>query len=80
MMIINECCRMGVDNHTVLSFYTPPQGYWQEGHFHGNNVWASGGKDAPFDQPVSVRLNRLNHSHYIFPRWDTADAEIITPH
>nr|KAG5712954.1 hypothetical protein BaRGS_021748 [Batillaria attramentaria] len=48
---------IGVDDHTCLAFNTPPNGYWQEGHFSGTNVWASGGKDAPFDRPFHLILN-----------------------
>ena len=44
--------RLGVDEHTLVAWDTPSQGYWHEGHFQGDNIWASGGKDAPFDRPV----------------------------
>ena len=53
MFVCLFVCRLGVDNHTLLSFNTPSEGYWREGRFQGDNIWASGGKDAPFDRPVS---------------------------
>nr|KAG5712952.1 hypothetical protein BaRGS_021746 [Batillaria attramentaria] len=49
--------RIGVDSHTVLAFNTPSDSYWQNGHFSGTNIWASGGKDAPFDRPFYLILN-----------------------
>ncbi|KAK7505729.1 hypothetical protein BaRGS_00003000 [Batillaria attramentaria] len=49
--------RIGVDDHTVLAVNTPSNGYWQEGHFSGTNIWANGGKDAPFDRPFNLILN-----------------------
>ena len=30
----------------------PSGGFWEKGHFSGNNLWSSGEKMAPFDQPV----------------------------
>ncbi|KAK7505726.1 hypothetical protein BaRGS_00002997, partial [Batillaria attramentaria] len=49
--------KIGVDSHTVLAFNTPSDSYWQNGHFSGTNIWASGGKDAPFDRPFYLILN-----------------------
>ena len=45
--------RIGVDDHTVLTLNTPSQGFWNEAHLQGDNIWASGGPNAPFDKPVS---------------------------
>eukprot|EP00916_Digyalum_oweni_P008853 GHVL01014792.1.p1 GENE.GHVL01014792.1~~GHVL01014792.1.p1 ORF type:complete len:450 (+),score=24.77 GHVL01014792.1:43-1392(+) len=49
--------KLGVDSHTLIAFNTPSQGYWHEGNFQGNNIWANGGKDAPFDRPFHLILN-----------------------
>ncbi|XP_076449106.1 beta-1,3-glucan-binding protein-like [Babylonia areolata] len=49
--------RLGVDGHTVMAWDTPSGGYWQEGQLQGDNIWASGGKDAPFDRPFYLILN-----------------------
>ncbi|XP_070189819.1 beta-1,3-glucan-binding protein-like isoform X1 [Littorina saxatilis] len=49
--------KLGIDTHTIKAFITPPQGHWHEGHFQGDNIWASGGKDAPFDRPFKLILN-----------------------
>ncbi|KAK7115101.1 beta-1,3-glucan-binding protein-like isoform X2 [Littorina saxatilis] len=49
--------RMGVDNLTVLSMPTPQGGFWKEGHFEGPDIWAKGGKNAPFDRPFYLILN-----------------------
>ena len=32
---------------------TPDDSFWDWGGFGGSNIWASGGRNAPFDQPVS---------------------------
>nr|KAG5695034.1 hypothetical protein BaRGS_015858 [Batillaria attramentaria] len=50
---------MGVDDHPILSWNTPPHGYWQEGEFPSNlhNVWSSGTKSAPFDKPFYLILD-----------------------
>ena len=44
---------MGVDERTVFAMDTPAEGFWREGHFQGHNIWSGGGKNAPFDRPVS---------------------------
>ncbi|KAK7102124.1 hypothetical protein V1264_020392 [Littorina saxatilis] len=49
--------RIGVDDHTVLTVNTPSQGFWNEAHLQGNNIWAHGGKSAPFDRPFYLILN-----------------------
>lgn len=46
--------RTTVDGHEVLKVNTPSGGFWNWGGFHGSNIWASGGRNAPFDQPVSI--------------------------
>lgn len=33
---------------------TPGNGFYNYGGFGGSNIWASGGNNAPFDQPVSL--------------------------
>ncbi|KAK7096009.1 hypothetical protein V1264_005357 [Littorina saxatilis] len=48
---------LGVDGHTVQEDRTPPQGYWHKGGWSGSNIWASGGLNAPFDQPFYLILN-----------------------
>jgi len=48
---------LGIDSHTTIQLNTPANGYWAEGHFTGNNVWSSGGRDAPFDRPFYLILN-----------------------
>lgn len=52
--ILNVCFRTTVDGHEVLKVNTPSGGFWNWGGFHGSNIWASGGRNAPFDQPVSI--------------------------
>jgi hypothetical protein len=39
------------------------QSFWQKGGFGGNNIWGSGTKAAPFDQPV----NKLNYYVHCMP-------------
>ncbi|XP_070191617.1 beta-1,3-glucan-binding protein-like [Littorina saxatilis] len=50
-------CRIGVDGHTSLTVNTPSQGFWNEAHLQGNNIWAHGGKSAPFHRPFYLILN-----------------------
>ena len=38
----------------VLRIQTPANGYYEWGDFNGPNIWANGGKDAPFDTEVSL--------------------------
>ncbi|XP_071142011.1 beta-1,3-glucan-binding protein-like [Mytilus edulis] len=49
--------RTTVDGHEVLKVNTPSGGFWNWGGFHGSNIWASGGRNAPFDQPFHLILN-----------------------
>ncbi|XP_048253234.1 beta-1,3-glucan-binding protein-like [Haliotis rufescens] len=49
--------RMDVDNQPVLAWSTPSQGYWSYSNYGGNNLWGSGGRDAPFDGKMSLILN-----------------------
>ncbi|PVD20571.1 hypothetical protein C0Q70_18727 [Pomacea canaliculata] len=49
--------KIGVDDHTSIAHNTPAAGYWHEGQFSGTNIWASGGKDAPFDRPFYLILS-----------------------
>lgn len=45
-----------VDNQIMMNI--PIHGsFWQRGHFHGHNIWATGSKAAPFDQPFYLILN-----------------------
>jgi hypothetical protein len=41
-----------VDNQRILYIPTPGNGFWNWGGFGGANIWASGGRNAPFDQAV----------------------------
>ncbi|XP_046556130.1 beta-1,3-glucan-binding protein-like [Haliotis rubra] len=49
--------RMDVDHQPILAWTTPPKGYWDYSHLSGNNIWAHGGKDAPFDSRMGLILN-----------------------
>ncbi|CAC5391820.1 Beta-1,3-glucan-binding protein [Mytilus coruscus] len=49
--------RTTVDGHEVLKVTTPSGGFWNWGGFGGSNIWASGGRNAPFDQPFQLILN-----------------------
>lgn len=49
--------RVYFDDALVLNTRTPNQGYFRWGNLPGNNVWAKGGRDAPFDKPFYVILN-----------------------
>ncbi|KAK6177896.1 hypothetical protein SNE40_012770 [Patella caerulea] len=49
--------RMEVDGQAVLSWNTPPEGYWKHEGFAGDNIWAKGGTDAPFDTNFGLILN-----------------------
>ncbi|XP_033727758.1 beta-1,3-glucan-binding protein-like [Pecten maximus] len=46
-----------VDNAEILRINTPSQGFWNWGGFSGNNIWSSGGRNAPFDKPFHLILN-----------------------
>ncbi|KAK3087394.1 hypothetical protein FSP39_005385 [Pinctada imbricata] len=46
-----------VDNVEIMHVRTPGNGFWGWGGFHGNNIWSSGGKNAPFDQYFQLILN-----------------------
>ncbi|ESO99025.1 hypothetical protein LOTGIDRAFT_238954 [Lottia gigantea] len=46
-----------VDGNPVLDWKTPPEGYWKHENFSGNNLWANGGPDAPFDGKFDLILN-----------------------
>ena len=57
-----------VDGQTILYVPTPGEGFWNHCHLGGTNIWASGGRNAPFDQPVSTLVvdsitsrQRMNH-------------------
>jgi len=43
-----------VDDHEVMREDIGAGGFWERGDFDGDNLWASGTKAAPFDQPVSM--------------------------
>jgi len=50
--------KMGIDNVTVMNWATPPEGYFQHGHFnHATDPWVNGTKAAPFDRPFFLILN-----------------------
>ncbi|XP_067652754.1 beta-1,3-glucan-binding protein-like [Haliotis asinina] len=63
--------RLSVDDHPVLAWSTPPQGLWSYSHMTGHNIWASGGKDAPFDGPMGLILNVAvgDNSVYFSDSW-----------
>lgn len=44
--------RVTVDDHEVMRTDISAGGFWKKGGFSGDNLWASGTKAAPFDQPV----------------------------
>jgi hypothetical protein len=46
-----------VDNHVIMNVPINAGGFWQKGHFGGNNIWGSGTKAAPFDQPFYFIMN-----------------------
>nr|AMN92714.1 endo-1,3-beta-D-glucanase [Azumapecten farreri] len=46
-----------VDNVEIMRINTPSQSFWGWGGFSGNNIWASGGRNAPFDKPFHLILN-----------------------
>ncbi|KAK3088787.1 hypothetical protein FSP39_023702 [Pinctada imbricata] len=46
-----------VDNQEIMHIRTPNEGWWNRAHLGGGNIWASGGKNAPFDQPFQLILN-----------------------
>lgn len=35
-----------------IGFVSVDDGFWQRGHFEGDNIWSEGTKMAPFDQEV----------------------------
>ena len=42
-----------VDGDLTGEVYPPDGGFWEMGGFHGQNLWESGTKMAPFDQDVT---------------------------
>ena len=46
-----------VDGTQILHVPTPSNGFWNYGGFHGSNIWASGGRNAPFDHHVSFYIS-----------------------
>ncbi|KAK3583603.1 hypothetical protein CHS0354_039425 [Potamilus streckersoni] len=46
---------LSVDGQPVLTASTPSEGYYKKGGF--TNIWAAGGKDAPFDQYFYLQMN-----------------------
>lgn len=46
-----------VDDNEVGAVYPPAGGFWEMGHFGGNNIWAGGDRVAPFDKPFYIILN-----------------------
>ncbi|XP_064599317.1 beta-1,3-glucan-binding protein-like [Liolophura sinensis] len=49
--------RTYVDDELVLDMPTPEEGYWKFGGFSGEDIWAKGGRDAPFDKEFYLILN-----------------------
>jgi len=49
--------KVGVDSHTVMTVNTPSNSFWHEAGLHGTNIWANGGKNAPFDRPFYLILD-----------------------
>ncbi|XP_060563567.1 beta-1,3-glucan-binding protein-like [Ruditapes philippinarum] len=47
---------ISVDGRTMMDVPIT-QSFWQKGGFGGNNIWGSGTKAAPFDQPFYLILN-----------------------
>ncbi len=45
-----------VDGQQTGSVTPSDGGFWKLVGFSGNNIWSSGSKMAPFDQPVSIKL------------------------
>ncbi|XP_060553352.1 beta-1,3-glucan-binding protein-like [Ruditapes philippinarum] len=48
--------RVTVDNREIMNIPIH-QSFWQKGGFSGSNIWGSGTKAAPFDQPFYLILN-----------------------
>ncbi|KAK7102132.1 beta-1,3-glucan-binding protein-like [Littorina saxatilis] len=61
--------RTGVDDHRVLTLDTPPQGFWNASHLNGTNIWARGGKNAPFDRPFYLILNVAIGGNWFAPSY-----------
>lgn len=59
--------RVTVDDRQILYVGTPSNSYWGFGGFGGTNIWASGGRDAPFDQYFQLILNVAVGGQY-FPQ------------
>ncbi|CAC5391818.1 unnamed protein product [Mytilus coruscus] len=49
--------RVTVDGDQIMYVGTPGNGFYSYGGFGGSNIWASGGKNAPFDQPFQLIMN-----------------------
>ena len=49
--------RTFVDDVEILRVSTPGNGFCRFGGFSGNNIWLHGGRNAPFDQQVSLTLS-----------------------
>lgn len=47
--------KFSVDD-TEVGLVTVGDGFWQRGHFQGDNIWQGASLDAPFDQEVEVGL------------------------
>lgn len=65
LMLFPNNCRTTVDGHEIMNIHTPSQGFWSWGGFHGHNIWSHGGKNAPFDQPVSLLCKHHRKCQYI---------------
>ena len=50
----------------MMTSNTPSDGYWTRGGFQGDDIWAGGDRNAPFDQPVSdtfpSTMSRTNYA------------------
>ncbi|XP_046361216.2 beta-1,3-glucan-binding protein-like [Haliotis rufescens] len=73
----SEHIRLSVDDHPVLAWSTPSQGYWSYSHLTGHNIWASGGKDAPFDGKMGLILNVAvgDNSVYFSDSWHNPNGK-----
>ncbi|CAG2214716.1 unnamed protein product [Mytilus edulis] len=49
--------RVTVDGQQIMYVGTPGNGFYNYGGFGGSNIWASGGNNAPFDQPFQLIMN-----------------------
>jgi hypothetical protein len=53
--------------HRVLDVETPTQGFYTKGGLTGFNPWASGAKNAPFDQEFYLYFNVAFGGTYAWP-------------